>query len=108
MEDIRAWLFTMLAWNVHGGVAEKLSDPSITSMLYGADIVVLSETWLDEHAAKGTSLPGYVAHHCFGVRRKTRGRTPGGVSVFVRSDLNSKVTLEHMTTTPCCTLWLNE
>ena len=107
MEDIRAWLFTMLAWNVHGGVAEKLSDPSITSMLYGADIVVLSETWLDEHAAKGTSLPGYVAHHCFGVRRKTRGRTPGGVSVFVRSDLNSKVTLEHMTTTPCCTLWLN-
>ena len=44
MEDIRAWLFTMLAWNVHGGVAEKLSDPSITSMLYGADIVVVSET----------------------------------------------------------------
>ena len=27
--------------------------------------------------------------------------------MFVRSDLNSKVTLEHMTTTPCCTLWLN-
>ena len=67
MEDIRAWLFTMLAWNMHGGVAEKLSDPSITSMLYGADIVVLSETWLDEHAAKGTSLPGYGAHHCYGV-----------------------------------------
>ena len=59
MEDIRAWLFTMLAWNVHGGVAEKLSDPSITSMLYGADIVVLSETWLDEHAAKGY-LPSWL------------------------------------------------
>ena len=60
--------------NVHGGVAEKLSDPSIVSMLHGADIVVLSETWLDEHSAKGTSLPGYVAHHCCGVKRKTRGR----------------------------------
>ena len=78
MENIRACLFTMLAWNVHGGVAEKLSDPSITCMLYGAEIMVLSEIWLDEHAAKGTFLPGYVAHHCFGVRRKTRGKTPWG------------------------------
>ena len=30
MEDIRAWLFTMLAWNMHGGVTKKLSHPSIT------------------------------------------------------------------------------
>ena len=44
MEDIKARLFTMLAWNVHGGVADKLSDPSIISMLYGAGIVVLFET----------------------------------------------------------------
>ena len=77
MENTRAWYFTMLAWNVHGGVAEKLSDPSITCMLYGAEIMVLSEIWLDEHAAKGTFLPGYVAHHCCGVRRKTRGKNPG-------------------------------
>ena len=27
--------------------------------------------------------------------------------MIIRSVLNSKVTLEHMTTTPCCTMWLN-
>ena len=110
MEDKWVRLFTSLFGNVnvHGGVAEKLGDLSIVNMLSSADVMVLTETWLSEHSANRTSLPGYVVHHCCGVKRKPRGRTPGGVSVFVKSGLHTKVTLEHTTNSPCCTTTNNK
>ena len=64
----------------------------------------MGTAWLSEHAANRTSLPGYVAYHCCGVKRKHMGRTLGGVSVLIKYGLQKKVTLEHMTNSPCCTM----
>ena len=101
-------LISSLVWNAHGGIPDKLADRAIMDMLSNVDIVVLTETWLNESTAEHTTMPGYVAHHCCGVRRGTRkSRTPGGVSVFIRNNLSSRVTREHMTNSPCCTIWLN-
>ena len=69
---------------------------------------MLTETWLDKGTAENAIMPGFAAHHCCGVRRGTKNsRTPGGVSVFIRNNLHTRVTLEYMTNAPCCTIWLN-
>jgi exonuclease III len=47
--------------------------------------IVISETWLKEHSKDINSLKGYKAYHT--IRENREG---GGVSIFIRDDLESK------------------
>jgi len=75
--------FTVMNYNVRSFNANGVQ---FTAMVGGLavipDVIILTETWLNENTAPLCNIDGFVSHHC--LRQCGSG---GGVSVFHRSDI---------------------
>ena len=62
---------------------EKI-ESYLTNLDYLFDVIVLTETWLDDEEFKNYSFNGYDGYHC---ARKKKKR--GGVAIYVNTNLKS-------------------
>ena len=62
---------------------EKI-ESYLTNLDYLFDVIVLTETWLDDEEFKNYSLFGYDGYHC--ARKRKKG---GGVAIYVNANLKS-------------------
>lgn len=77
--------FSIIHQNIRS-IGRKIDDLSqfIQSLCKQPDILVISETWLDDTSKIYCNIDSYNSHHT--VRK---GRAGGGVSVFVKSNIDS-------------------
>ena len=65
------------------------------------DAIILTETWLNDDNKELANIPGYIVFHTIRLNRCS-----GGVSVFVRDDLNAVIhkylCLSDQTIESCC------
>ena len=65
------------------------------------DAIILTETWLNDDNKELANIPGYIRFHTIRLNRRS-----GGVSVFIRDDLNAVIhknfCLTDQTIESCC------
>ena len=74
-------------WNVQGLNDSIYNDRVFGDILSNNDIIVLTETWLDE--SNQASFPGFYAYHNVRVRNPNARRPSGGVSILIRNHIRS-------------------
>lgn len=78
---------TIVSYNVHGGIKSKLAEYEFHDFLRKADIIILSETHLENG-----NYPELIREWEFevvdAVRRESKGRASGGMVVGFKKELN--------------------
>ena len=58
-------------------------------------LLFLSETWLSRNTAYNLNIDGYDCYHLYGNKSRAarRGRYGGGISVYYKHELSSKISI---------------
>ena len=85
---------SILSWNVHR-LVHKLCDSDFLKYVTEYDVIILSETWLSRNTAYNLNIDGYDCYHLYGNKSRAarRGRYSGGISVYYKHELSSKISI---------------
>ena len=73
-----------MSWNIHGTQTILTSNEALEYLkLY--DFIHLVETWTTSDTTLDKNFESYEPFYAHGCRRSTRGRTPGGIAVFIHN-----------------------
>ena len=88
-------------------ILKKWNDPEVMTILTSADIIIITETWIHTGETDNYRINGYVGNHCCGCAPKRDGRkTRGGVSIFIKYNINNLIKIEDTPYKPYV-IWMN-
>ena len=88
-------------------ILKKWNDPEVMTILTSADIIIITETWIHNGETDNYRINGYVGNHCCGCAPKRDGRkTRGGVSIFIKYNINNLIKIEDTPYKPYV-IWMN-
>ena len=84
---------SLLTWNING-IADKLGDPDIHTLIKKYDVIALLETMKDKHYE--IDIPGFINwHFARESRHKNAKRASGDFLVLVKQHINKYISVEQ-------------